>query len=198
MQCPIAPGKSFTYVFQADLYGTSWYHSHFSISTPVYRHRPFTDYESGAQYAGGAAGAMIIYGPKNVDYDIDLGPVILSDWYHEDYYTLVEQTMSKKGDNTPQPTSNNNLINGKMNFPCYKDVNCTANAGVSKFAFTSGKKHRLRLINMSAEAMQKFSIDGHKMTVISNDFVPLQPYDVAVVTLAVGKSESFESLAVQH
>jgi FtsP/CotA-like multicopper oxidase with cupredoxin domain len=29
-QCPIAPGDSFTYQFQADLYGTSWYHSHYS------------------------------------------------------------------------------------------------------------------------------------------------------------------------
>jgi FtsP/CotA-like multicopper oxidase with cupredoxin domain len=36
MQCPIAPGKSFTYVFQADLYGTSWYHSHFSESTSMH------------------------------------------------------------------------------------------------------------------------------------------------------------------
>lgn len=29
-QCPIAPGASFTYNFKADLYGTSWYHSHYS------------------------------------------------------------------------------------------------------------------------------------------------------------------------
>ena len=29
-QCPIAPGSSFTYRFQADLYGTTWYHSHYS------------------------------------------------------------------------------------------------------------------------------------------------------------------------
>jgi len=29
-QCPIAPGSSFTYRFQADVYGTSWWHSHFS------------------------------------------------------------------------------------------------------------------------------------------------------------------------
>lgn len=198
MQCPIAPGKSFTYVFQADLYGTSWYHSHFSTFASSRRDHLYADHDPGAQYAGGAAGAMIIYGPKNVDYDIDLGPVILSDWYHEGYHTLVEQTMSKKGDNTPQPTSNNNLINGKMNFPCYKDVNCTANAGVPKFSFTSGKKHRLRLINMSAEAMQKFSIDGHKMTVIANDFVPVKPYDVAVVTLAVGELRLAEFLILQN
>jgi FtsP/CotA-like multicopper oxidase with cupredoxin domain len=29
-QCPIPPGGSFTYSFLADLYGTSWYHSHYS------------------------------------------------------------------------------------------------------------------------------------------------------------------------
>jgi hypothetical protein len=29
-QCPIAPGDSFTYQFRASLYGTSWYHSHYS------------------------------------------------------------------------------------------------------------------------------------------------------------------------
>jgi hypothetical protein len=29
-QCPIPSGKSFTYTFIADLYGTSWYHSHYS------------------------------------------------------------------------------------------------------------------------------------------------------------------------
>lgn len=47
-QCPIAPGNSFTYTFQATLYGTSWYHSHYS-----------------AQLAGGLVGPLIIHGPKN-------------------------------------------------------------------------------------------------------------------------------------
>jgi FtsP/CotA-like multicopper oxidase with cupredoxin domain len=93
-QCPIAPGKTFTYTFQADLYGTSWYHSHYS-----------------AQYAGGLFGPMIIYGPPTVPYDIgefvsnesmpcdisnsltDIGPVLLTDYYHENYFTLVEQAM---------------------------------------------------------------------------------------------------------
>jgi FtsP/CotA-like multicopper oxidase with cupredoxin domain len=50
---------------------------------------------------------------------------------------------------------------------------------------------------MSAEAMQKFSIDGHTMTVIANDFVPVEPYDVAVVTLAVGESDLSESFVLQ-
>ena len=75
-QCPIAPGSTFTYTFNAGLYGTSWYHSHYS-----------------AQYADGLSGPMIIHGcvkfsqaygsfltfysPSNAPYDIDLGPVFL-------------------------------------------------------------------------------------------------------------------------
>lgn len=58
-QCPIPPGGSFTYTFLADLYGTSWYHSHYS-----------------AQYAGGAIGPMIIHGPNHVSYDIGLLPYL--------------------------------------------------------------------------------------------------------------------------
>lgn len=59
-QCPIAPGSSFTYTFQAGVYGTSWYHSHYS-----------------AQYADGLFGAMIIHGPTHIHYDIELGPILL-------------------------------------------------------------------------------------------------------------------------
>lgn len=42
------------------MYGTSWYHSHYS-----------------AQYADGLFGAMIIHGPADVHYDYDLGPIFL-------------------------------------------------------------------------------------------------------------------------
>lgn len=44
-QCPIAPGSTFTYSFRADLYGTSWYHSHFS-----------------SQYADGLLGPIVVLG----------------------------------------------------------------------------------------------------------------------------------------
>ena len=47
-QCAIAPGQSQTYIFRAELYGSSWYHTHYS-----------------AQYAGGAVGPIVIYGPYN-------------------------------------------------------------------------------------------------------------------------------------
>lgn len=173
-QCPIAPGKSFTYRFRADLYGSTWWHSHYS-----------------AQMAGGLFGALIIYGPKdNTQYDVDLGPVLINDWYHSGYFPLVQQAMAPAAQGLAPPLSNNVLINGKMNYPCANvtgEQKCTPNAGVSKFKFTSGKTYRLRVINAGVEAVQKFSIDGHTMTVFANDFVPIVPYETDVLTLGVGQ-----------
>lgn len=171
-QCPIAPGKSYTYQFKAELYGTSWYHSHYS-----------------SQYSGGALGPIVVYGPTNKAYDIDLGPIMLSDWYHKDYDTLVAETLTPK---TPPVRSDNNLINGKMNFNCSTvaagdKTPCTNNAGVSKFKLTYGKTHRLRLINSGSEGVQRFSLDGHNLTVIANDYVPVNPYSTKVVTLGIGQ-----------
>ena len=170
-QCPIAPGKCLTYSFIADLYGTSWYHSHYS-----------------AQYAAGLFGAMIIHGPSQVRYDYDVGPILLSDWYHTEYFKIVEQVMQTPPG--PPPFSDNNLINGKMDYNCSLITNgqaCTPNAGLAKFKFHSGKKHRLRLINSGAEGIQRFTIDGHNFTVIANDFVPIKPYTTNVITLGIGQ-----------
>ena len=173
MQCPIAPGSTFTYKFRADLYGTSFWHSHYS-----------------AQYTDGIFGAMIIYGPyDNVEYDVDLGPILLTDYYHQDYFTLIEQVMAPAVENLLPPVSNNNLINGKMQYPCASAAGlpCTPNAGISKFYWESGKTYRLRLINGGAEGIQKFSIDGYTLTVFANDFVPIVPYETDVVTLGIGQ-----------
>ncbi len=65
-----------------------------------------------------------------------------------------------------------------MNFDCATVAAGDAtpysnNAGISKFKFTTGMTHRLRLINAGAEGLQRFSIDGHQMTIIANDFVPI-------------------------
>ena len=172
-QCPIAPGQSYTYSFQASMYGSTWYHAHYS-----------------AQYTAGLYGAMVIHGPTdNAPYDIDLGPVLLSDYYYQDYYSTVQDVM---GTDTSKvsPSSDNNLINGKGNTNCAQSpvsTSCTTNAGLAEFQFQTGKTHRLRLINAGAEAIQKFSIDNHLLTVMAVDFVPIIPYQTTVVTLAVGQ-----------
>ena len=86
------------------------------------------------------------------------------------------------------PYSQNVLINGKNNYDCSRTtLGCIEDAGLAVFNFTSGKTHRLRLINTSADATLKISIDGHTMKVMANDFVEIQPYDTTVVTLGVGQ-----------
>lgn len=173
-QCPIAPGSSFTYTFKADAYGSSWYHSHYS-----------------AQYTAGVFGPLIVYGPKHVPYDIDLGPVMLGDHYHRDYFAVLQSVTTPKNDfDTYVPKADNNLINGRNSFDCSlgpPGSACTPNATLSKFRFRRGKTHKLRLMNIGAAAFVKFSIDGHKLNVIANDFTPIEPYEADYVSLSVGQ-----------
>ncbi|KAI4201744.1 MAG: hypothetical protein LQ346_002106 [Caloplaca aetnensis] len=151
----------------------SMYHSHFS-----------------SQYAEGLWGPMVIHGPRSATYDIDLGPITLNDYFHRTYFDVLKDVVGATDAVRRRPASDNNLINGKMNFDCGSSTTpakCTNDAGLSKFLFTSGKTHLLRLINTGSQGIQKFSIDNHMMTVIANDFVPVQPYTATVVTLAVGQ-----------
>lgn len=170
-QCPIAPGSEFTYRFQASLYGSTWYHSHYS-----------------AQYGSGLVGPMVVYGPNNTHYDTDLGPITIMDWYHE-YYTEAIDGLFKPFPNAIVPRADSNTINGKGTYPCDQagDLECKDDAPMASFNFTSGQTHRLRLINPSSVAVQKITIDNHKFTVIENDFVPIESYETDVITLGVGQ-----------
>ena len=72
------------------------------------------------------------------------------------------------------PIPDNNLINGKNNFDCSLEADparrtgCVTNAGISTFNFNSTKVHRLRLINAGGEALQRFTIDNHNITIVAN------------------------------
>ncbi|WYZ45841.1 hypothetical protein EsH8_IX_000066 [Colletotrichum jinshuiense] len=172
-QCPIVPGGSFTYRWKASTYGSTWYHGHHSL-----------------QYGGGLWGPMVIYGPSHVNYDLDVGPIMLSDYFHFPYEKMAMDAIAATQDtNIYVPKSNNHLINGRNTFDCsLSKVNntCKSNAPLSQFKFKSGKVHKLRLINTSVEAMQIFSIDGHKLIVTTMDFVPVEPYEADYVILGVG------------
>lgn len=136
------------------MYGTSWWHSHYS-----------------SQYASGLAGPIVIHGPKNAKYDVDLGPIVVNDWYHE-YYTVVTEALYAPLPEVNIPRSDNNLINGKNSFDCTKtSLQCQPDAPLASFNFTSGKSYRMRFINPGSAATQKITIDGHKFTVIAKYFV---------------------------
>ena len=177
-QCPIAPGSSLVYRVRADAYGTSWWHSHYS-----------------AQYTAGLFGPLVINGPNHIAYDIDIGSVMLGDWYHRNYTSILEDVAGSSPDfNVYVPSSDNSLINGKNPFNCSSPVSsittnqpCRNEALEARFRFQRGKIHRLRLINSGAAALVHFSIDEHKLLVIANDFTPIEPYEVEYVTLGVAQ-----------
>ncbi|MCJ1432483.1 hypothetical protein MMC27_001840 [Xylographa pallens] len=58
---------------------------------------------------------------------------------------------------------------------------------MATFQFQTGKTHRLRLVNVGGDGIQRFSIDGHVMTVIANDFTPVVPYQSDIISLGVGQ-----------
>jgi FtsP/CotA-like multicopper oxidase with cupredoxin domain len=119
-------------------------------------------------------GPLIINGPATADYDEDLGILDLTDWGHETASSLWDT--ARQG---APPTLQNTLINGTN----------TYNGLGSKFemVFEAGKKYRIRLLNSAIEAHFQFSIDGHSMTVIGMDLVPLVPYATDSVVISMGQ-----------
>ena len=98
-----------------------------------------------------------------------------SDWYHNTSESIVASQEAPFPNQPPGiPVPDNNLINGKNNFNCSlerdhaRQAECVPNAGLSNFTFTSGKVHRLRLINAGGEALQRFTIDNHNITIVAN------------------------------
>jgi FtsP/CotA-like multicopper oxidase with cupredoxin domain len=162
-ECPIAPGDSKTYAFQATQYGSSWYHSHFSI-----------------QYGDGVVGAIVIHGPASANYDIDLGPYPVTDWYYTtaDQLAVAAEAATKLG--APPPAADTILINGT-------NMNSEGGGKYSYVRLTKGKKHLLRLINTSIDNMIWVSLDGHPFEVITADLIPIRPFQTRWLLLAIGQ-----------
>ncbi|KAH7150181.1 multicopper oxidase-domain-containing protein [Dactylonectria estremocensis] len=160
-QCPIAPNDTFTYEFRALQYGTSWYHSHYSL-----------------QYADGLAGPITIYGPSSANYDDGKDPILITDWNHRSAFQDWDRELTQK---PSIPKMNSILINGIGNFAGSfprERYNMTV---------TKDKKYILRVINTSVDTTFIFSIDNHMFEVMSSDFVPIKPYNTSHVLIGIGQ-----------
>jgi FtsP/CotA-like multicopper oxidase with cupredoxin domain len=155
-QCPTAPGETITYTWRATQYGTSWYHSHFSLMA----------WE-------GVHGGLIINGPATSNYDEDKGTIVLGDWSHDTCDALYSYAQT-----VGPPTLDNGLINGTNTHDGAGTRFTTA--------FTAGQSYRLRIINSAVDTHWKFSIDGHTLQVIAADFVPIEPYTANYVNIGMG------------
>ncbi|KAF1991807.1 multicopper oxidase [Aulographum hederae CBS 113979] len=163
-ECPIAPGDSRLYEWTATQFGTTWYHSHFS-----------------AQYGDGAVGAIVINGPASANYDLDMGPYPVSDWYYPTAFQIEEITTNNLQTAQGPPNGDTILVNGKNKHP--------TNGGGSYDVrtLTPGKKHLLRLINTSVDNNIRVSLDGHRFTIVTADLVPVKPITAEWILLSIGQ-----------
>ncbi|OAG43152.1 hypothetical protein AYO21_02438 [Fonsecaea monophora] len=164
-QCPIAPNTSFTYIFNITQYGTSWYHSHYSL-----------------QYAAGALGPFTVYGPVSKSYDHQLYPIIMSDWLHKSVYQKWDSSIQQSG---KQIFVDNILQNGVGHWP--PQIELAQKPKFNEVFFQKGVKYLMRLINGAADTTFVFSIDDHKFWVISTDFVAIEPYYTDHVVVGIGQ-----------
>ncbi|KAK9770909.1 putative Laccase-2 [Seiridium cardinale] len=156
-QCPTAPGESITYTWKAEQYGSSWYHSHFSL-----------------QAWEGILGGIVINGPATANYDEDLGNLFLNDWDHSTVDQLYDYAQT-----VGPPTLANGLINGTN---VYDDGGSRFTT-----SWTSGTTYRIRLVNGAIDTHWKFMVDNHTMTVIASDFVPIEPFTADYINIGMGQ-----------
>ena len=172
-QKPILTHQKFTYEFKAFPSGTHWYHAH-----------------SGAHRTDGLYGALIV--KDDVLHKLHYGvldqpenhTLLLMDWQKEPSIDLYYQIRSSLGfldpswrifagtravDNTqiaPIPFWSG-IINDKGRH--YDESGYQNYADLSIFNVTHGQQYWFRLIGAQALYAFKFSIEGHKLTVIATD-----------------------------
>lgn len=135
------------------------YHSHFSV-----------------QYGNGIVGAIQINGPASADYDYDLGPYVITDWYHK-----TADLLQLEAEVGFPPQSDNILFNGT-------NIGTDGVGGAyNKVKLTPNKKHRIRIVNPSSENHFTVSLVGHTFTVIATDLVPVKPVVRSQLFLGLGQ-----------
>lgn len=83
----------------------------------------------------------------------------------------------------------NGLINGTNTFDCSSvdDSACVGSGKKFETVFSSGTKYLIRLVNTAVDGHMEFSIDGHELTVIAMDLVPIVPYTTDSVLMSIGQ-----------
>ncbi|KAJ9221105.1 CAZyme family AA1 [Paecilomyces variotii] len=158
-QCPIAGNRTYTYKFKATQYGHSWYHSHYSL-----------------QYPNGVAGPLLIHGPTSANWDVELDPIMMADWFNANAFAAFHTELGPK----PPPLSNAVLLGGIG----------IHSGSIFTRVVESGKKVLLHLINASTDMHFVFSIDDHPLQVITTDFVPIEPYWTNSISIGIGQRYS--------
>lgn len=175
-QTPIPAGSDFLYEFKATPAGTHWYHSH-----------------TGVQYGEGLYGPLIIEERTPIaTYDRE-EILMIGDWFLQPGEELLANLLKKPAMKMPGHMDmkgkpdvgdvpfQSALFDGKGRAP-----GNTSNP-LKVVEVSRGETLRLRLINSSSTYAFRFQIDGHPLTVIASDGMPMKPVTVDNLVLSIGE-----------
>ncbi|OCL11693.1 laccase-like multicopper oxidase [Glonium stellatum] len=154
-------------------YGSSWYHSHYSV-----------------QYADGLQGPVTIHSLASAPFDEPKFPLLMTSWGAASHNSAFDAVYGA------DPLQPNILLNGHGNVNNFTGKkNTSAIPPIYDLHFEKidtsmpgrAKWYLLRLINTSFESTFIFSIDNHYLPIISADFVPIEPYYNTSVRISIGQ-----------
>ncbi|KAJ3349580.1 hypothetical protein HDU83_000419 [Entophlyctis luteolus] len=169
-QCPIPPGGSFNYSF--------------NVGDQLLMDE--------CDEANGLRGPLIINDvpendPYHNDYDDELLLTVVDHFHRSGDQILDDYHFA----NDPAPASG--LINGLGRVDCVaaREEICVIENPRAILEVVPGKRYKVRVINMSAEAGFRISIDGHKFTMIEADASYTNPAIVDSFEITAGQRYSF-------
>ena len=193
--CPITSYTNFTYNFTLDRVGTYWYHAHNGPQR--------TDGLFGALVVTNTSEftGINITGPSFQDLP-EQHTLTFIDWQSSGSATIIEKILSSTA--FPNPINSSQRYNPTLTYggtesapmpfvsgvingagwrytpgpPNGNQTLCTRESGqntpLAVFNVTHGNRYRFRLIGAENVYVFRFSIQGHKMVLLSSDGVPVQ------------------------
>ncbi|KAK9283738.1 hypothetical protein L1049_011988 [Liquidambar formosana] len=166
-QCPILPGKSYTYKFTITKQeGTLWWHAHVQwLRATVY----------GALIIRPRAGRSYPFPKPHKEF-----PILLGEYWNANVIDVENQGLAT---GSAPNISDAFTINGRPGdlYPC-------SHKHIHKIKVVHGKTYLLRIINAALNNELFFKIANHKMTVVAMDASYTDPYVTDVVVIAPGQT----------
>ncbi|KAJ4839803.1 Laccase-3 [Turnera subulata] len=166
-QCPIQPGRSYTYRFTIqNQEGTLWWHAHSRwLRATVY-------------------GALIIYPKLGSPYPFPMPkkeiPILLGEWWDRnpmDVLRLADFTGAAPN------VSDAFTINGQPG-----DLYRCSSKETVRFPVEAGETILLRIINSALNQQLFFSVANHRLTVVGADAAYTKPFSTSVIMIAPGQT----------
>ncbi|PHU18349.1 Laccase-5 [Capsicum chinense] len=166
-QCPIRPGKSYTYRFTIQgQEGTLWWHAHSSwLRATVY-------------------GALIIHPKEGENYPFPKPkretPILLGEWWDKNPIDVVRQA-TRTG--AAPNVSDAYTFNGQPG-----DLYKCSSQDTTVVHMDSGDTNLLRVINAGLNQQLFFTVANHKFTVVGADASYVKPFTTSVLMLGPGQT----------